>query len=471
MRFARLSLSSPNESALAVAVVATLGGGVALAVLGAAGSNLPLTIAGGLVAGLALLLLLAATWLDDLVLVALSLPLPAFASSESLRLAPVAGIAAAAVAAWVLRRAVTLRRVDLAGLPRKSIAGLMCAVLISALFAQSRGSALREVINMAFILAFLVVATDQLARDRRRIQMLVLLITGIMGVSGVLAGVQALGGLPSDFVLQGSRFQRATLGFGWPNDLGIFMALGIPLCVYTYETARGRGPRFLALACLGAALLGLVASFSRGSWLAVVASTVVLLVAGQRRFVLRIWLGTLVAVLMIEVVTGGAIIGRVTSQIGGSFFDQRAALTLAGLLMFQAHPIVGVGPGGFGTALDHYGAQIPWLWDYVGSAHNSYVHMAAETGLVGLIALLAFFAGGLLVLIREARRMRKDASVPEDVVRLHRALLWSFAIASAVGMVEWLFAHGVGELTMLIAAMGFALSRQPAANGRAWRPA
>lgn len=465
----RLGLSRSSESAVAVAVVATLGSGVALAVLGAAGSSQALTIAGGIAAGFALVLLLAAMWLDDLVLVALSLPLPAFASSESLRLAPAAGIAAAAVAAWGLRRAVLIRRIDLAGLPRGPIAALMGAVMVSAIFAQSRGAALREVINMAFILMFLVVATDQLAKDRRRIQLLVLLITAIMGVSGVLAAVQALGGLPSAFALEGSGFQRATLGFAWPNDLGIFMALGIPLCAYTFETARGRGPRFLALACLGAALLGLVASFSRGSWLAVVASTVVLLAAGQRRFVLRIWLGTLVAALIIEVLSGGAITGRVTSQIGGSFFDQRAALTLAGLLMFQEHPIVGVGPGGFGAALDHYGAQIPWLWDYVGSAHNSYVHMAAETGLVGLVALLAFFAGGLLVLIRAARRMRLDASVPENDVRLQRALLWSFAIASALGLVEWLFAHGVGELTMMIAAMGFALSRQPGSNGWAWR--
>ena len=35
-------------------------------------------------------------------------------------------------------------------------------------------------------------------------------------------------------------------------------------------------------------------------------------------------------------------------------------------------------------------------------------------------------------------------------------LFWSFTAACAISFAEWTFAHGVGQLIMLVAAMGFA---------------
>lgn len=454
-------LSRPVEPHVAAALTVLLGAGTVIALSGTFDTDLPKLAVGGGLAAAALVALITAEWLDGLALVVLSLPLPALFSSAGLRVAPVAGITAIVVLAWTLRRGVESEPTDLSALPRRSVLFLLAAVTVAAVFAAQKGAAIREVINLGFIVGFLAIATAELTGDVRRIRTLAWLLTMLMGMSGAVAALQAVAVLPSAFALPGSAFQRATLGFAWPNDLGMFMALGIPVCVYALQSARTPRLRMLAAACLGGALLGLVASFSRGSWLAVVASTIVLLFTGQRRFVLRIWLAAIAAAAVIEVISGGAIIGRITSQIGGSFFDQRAALTLAGLLMFQAHPVVGVGPGGFGAALDHFGAQIPWLWDYVGSAHNSYVHMAAETGAVGLVALLGFFAGGLLVMMRAARRMHRSPQ-PGDDLHLMNALLWSFATAAAVALVEWVFAHGIGEQMMLVAAMGFALSRSSA---------
>jgi O-antigen ligase len=156
--------------------------------------------------------------------------------------------------------------------------------------------------------------------------------------------------------------------------------------------------------------------------------------------------------------TGGAVSARVTSTTGDVLVAQRLLFMTAGLLMVQAHPVVGVGPGGFEHALDQFGLQVSGLLDFVGSAHNGYVHMAAEAGVLGLAALLYFVVSTL----RALGRHLGNAPVPNDHGMEDRALrvtfLWSFVSACLVMLNEWPFAHGVGELIILGAGVGLALA-------------
>ena len=62
--------------------------------------------------------------------------------------------------------------------------------------------------------------------------------------------------------------------------------------------------------------------------------------------------------------------------------EQRAALMAAGVLMFLAHPVLGVGPGGFAVELTSFGAQVPELWDYLADWY------VKETGLQNSIGLV-----------------------------------------------------------------------------------
>jgi O-antigen ligase len=122
--------------------------------------------------------------------------------------------------------------------------------------------------------------------------------------------------------------------------------------------------------------------------------------------------------------------------------------------MFIDHPVLGVGPGGFAVNLDRYGAQIPQLSDYLPTPHNAYVQMAAETGVIGLLAFVCFLAAGLFVAIRAAR------SAPPDVRGLRLSLLWSYATMCAAGLVVWPFAHGTGQAVLVVAAATFAVPRE-----------
>lgn len=86
----------------------------------------------------------------------------------------------------------------------------------------------------------------------------------------------------------------------------------------------------------------------------------------------------------------------------------RLALWKTALAMFRAHPLSGVGPGGYrllyqsfgGTAFD---GQAVW-----GSAHDLYLHQLAERGLVGLAVVLAVLGVMTWRAVGAARR-RPDA--------------------------------------------------------------
>src|SRR5690606_7999784 len=143
------------------------------------------------------------------------------------------------------------------------------------------------------------------------------------------------------------------------------------------QSARTRRERTTGgLAVLGC-LLGLLFTFSRASWLAALLAPAALALVGEARAALRAWLIGALGIALIDLVSGGALSGRAISLIGDYVVEQRAALMFAGLLMFLDHPWVGIGLGGFVTALQDYGPRIDALWDYVGSAHNGYVEVAA----------------------------------------------------------------------------------------------
>lgn len=445
------------DGAVGVGAVAAAGCGLALALAGAGASSLALAAVGGVVGGTALVVLLAAGWVDGIALVLLSLPLPALYGTEDLRIAMAAPVTAAVVFAWMLGQARPGGALLALTSPRRATVGLVAALVVTTAFAQHPLVSLRELLNLGVLLAFFVLATDALAGDRARVARLAPFITAVAAVCGGLAVLETVGILPGEFPRHGTPFNRAALGFGQPNGLGFFLAVALPFAVHTWTTARGGTGRVLGALALGAVAMGLFGTFSRGSWLSLVAGGAALALAGEWRFLARFGIGIVLAAVILDLGSGGMIRDTAQRTIGDWVLEQRAALMLAGVLMFLQHPWVGVGPGGYAESLDQVGAQIFWLWDYLPTPHNAYVQMAAETGVIGLIAFCVFLLAILRVLVRGARRARADAGVTREEASLRRALLWSFATACVAGFAIWPFAHGTGQLVLLVAAMGLAL--------------
>lgn len=171
---------------------------------------------------------------------------------------------------------------------------------------------------------------------------------------------------------------------------------------------------WLVVAILLAALL---ASFSRGAWLgAACGLLVMLLVQGGR---LR-WLGiaALLATVALLVLGGtsllpAALTSRLESITGAfRFFDpgsvkvtpqnfavvERMAQLWAGWQMALAHPLLGVGPGNYTLAYQDV-ALAPWFASR-GHAHNYYLHIMAEAGILGLVAYLSLIVTVCLSVFR-----------------------------------------------------------------------
>jgi O-antigen ligase len=451
----RFALAADRWSAGSAAALAALGS--VLALQGAGSGGTPWVVAGGAALGTGLLLLLIGGWLDASALVVLSLPLPALYSSDTARVAPAVLVTVLAIGGWTVRKGTEARRLDPGPLPVLATLVMLAAPAVSAVFAQQTLPALRELFNLALLLALLVLVTDELRHDRSKAAALPLWIAAVAGVSGAAAVLQTVGVLPTAFPMPGTSLYRATLGFGWPNEAGMFFALMLPFAVHVIRAAPGRAAGALGALAAASCLVGLLCTYSRGSWLAVLVAPSVLLLTGETRAPLRFWSIVAVLALALNVGVGGLIYERVASLLGDWVVEQRGALMLAGLLMFRAHPVVGVGPGGFASSLEDFGPQIPWLWDYTGSAHNAYVHAAAEMGVVGLGAFI-FFLGSTFLVLRRSARNGRGAGASAEERSLRDTALWAFATACLVSFVEWPLAHGVGQLIMVVAAVGFAMS-------------
>jgi O-antigen ligase len=448
------------EPWIGTALVLGGGAGAILALGGLANGELNTAMAGGALLGFALTALVAAGWVEATLLVAVSLPLPALYSTESLRIATAAPVTAAVIGAWMLGLGVSGRRAVLGRLPVRSLLGLSAALLLATLTASYPLTSVRELFNFALLFLFLLVATESFSRERAAAQRAADALVTVGAICGVLAVLEMVQIIPGEFPRYDTAFNRAALGFGQPNGLGLFFAVIMPLALHRLRTAEDAAASAIALLAIGCLAAGLIATFSRGSWLATLAGAGALLFTGDRRIVLRFFAGVIAVVVLADIATGGAMRDTVERTIGDWVIEQRAALMLAGVVMFMAYPLTGVGPGGYAESLDRFGPQIPQLWDYLPTPHNAYVQMAAEAGIVGLIAFVLFLAVTLVIQVRRTRREDLLPGVTAAERSLNRAWLWSMATAIAAGMVVWPFAHGTGQAVMLIAGGIYAMPRR-----------
>jgi O-antigen ligase len=183
-----------------------------------------------------------------------------------------------------------------------------------------------------------------------------------------------------------------------PNDLATSLVLLIPPAVALALLTR-RAARAAWLACATVLAMAVVLTFSRGGFLGLIAMVVVLLWKLLRR--------NGAATILAAALMGGVFLVAMPSGYSSrltSIFDSesdptgsvqaRRDLLQRAASVAASHPIVGVGMGNF---------HIYSIREQ--KAHNSYLEIAAELGLIGLIAYLAM----LFAPLRSLRRIERDS--------------------------------------------------------------
>ena len=388
--------------------------------------NLVLLAAG---AGTGALALIRAPWLIW-PLLGVALPFAA-----GVRLGPVAGsdvLLAGAVGLWFAdgARRGTLR---LTWYAPATLGLLYAGVLLGvSLGAVQLGEATKEVLKWSeFVLVLLVL--PQMVAPRHAAWVVGGLLFGavLQAGLGLVQFILQIG--PEWFVIMG-RFMRASGTFRQPNPFAGYLGLTLPVAVSLalwgwaalWRTRDSRShvirPALVALSATVAASIigaGLLASWSRGGWLGAAAGVATVIVFRSRRTFMLALLA--VTVLLAAVLLGSfgnmplpePVAARVqdlpayfgmTDVLSQPVTDEnfsvieRLAHWVAAVRMWEQAPWFGIGPGNY--AVIYPNVRLPRWEDALGHAHNVYLNVLAESGLVGLAAYGALGLGTLAWVIR-----------------------------------------------------------------------
>ncbi len=352
------------------------------------------------------------------------------------------------------------------------IALVLVPMSMSAIVAESLLLSIKELSKWSELLVvYLVTATT--VRDRRVLFGLVgvLLLAALAEVGiGLLQVGLRLG--PPHF-LAGGVLMRAHGTFAQPNPYGGYLALVLPVALAAALAAPHPRLRLLAWGVTMALAVGILLSLSRGAWLgALAAVSVVWLLESQRSRLHAIALAYVgltatLAALVLGIVPE-AILARVTDLFvfgtrlaqelrAGPNADnwailERVSQWYAGWQMFADNPILGVGIGNYPKAYETY--ALPGWPTGVGHAHNYYLNLAAEGGLVTFAAFILF----LFLAWRLAAVTWRRAQDPLGRA-LGLGLMGSLAAFCAQGLVDSLFVHSIGILLGILFGLLSALGR------------
>lgn len=344
----------------------------------------------------------------------------------------------------------------------------MLLLLAAAILSAIRSSSLGEAMNWISVfltegLLLFVLITNVIRTPRTLMRAIwVLLIAGaIMGGLSVVqevthsysssfggfAQIDGLGVVVSTNPLGSETRQPRLAGpIGEQNRYAQVLLVLIPLGIGFAVRRRRTGERVVALAASGLIIAGTLLTYSRGAAVALVGVLALMLLL---RFVrLRAVLLAVAAVVVVAFLVAPGFFTRVASLQGlealtsdtssasadGSL-QGRAALSLGAWQAFVDHPLTGVGPGLFAADYSATYANDTGIHHFLSSsqfpAHNLYLGIAADMGLLGLVSFLAVLGVTGALLWRERLRWM---GVRDDYAYLATAMGLSLAAYGASGI-------------------------------------
>ena len=194
-----------------------------------------------------------------------------------------------------------------------------------------------------------------------------------------------------------TQFFRVTSLFRDPSLYGRQLVLGLAVLLVLIWRRRLRLDVAFALVAL--IWTGLFFSYSQSSMAALFAvALAVTAFAGDRTARRVVAVGTVAVVLA----GAGYVAAAVNNDSARRVTSDRSRRAQATARVFREHPLAGVGLGAQPRASEqaskHYGPTTRFV------SHTTPLTVAAELGVVGLVAYIAFLAGALLVIDRVRRR-------------------------------------------------------------------
>ena len=388
------------------------------------------------------------------------------------------------------------------------LAAWLFVLALTLLVTRSVPDSLKELVKWAEVL-FIVLFVARTVERRHILWLLALIFVAAAAESAVGLYQTLTNNGPAPFIvpLGGRLIMRSYGTFEQPNPFAAYLNFTLPIMAslligFVFERSEWqsagagagqagskrfprlspRGLCLLAAACLPLVGAAFFFSLSRGAWLGFALAFVVITAFRSRRalmlfVVLAVVLaGTLIlGSLNILPAAIGDRIANIPTFLGLDLFDPRAVLLtnenfalvdrmahwFAAWSMFNAYPWLGVGIGNYGAVYSDFG--LPEWPVSLGHAHNFYLNMLAETGLVGFSMYVALIGSTLAAAWSAARRA---AGVWRA---LALGMLGALVALAAHNFFDNLYVHGMNIQFGLLLGMAACLAaRVPGTKARSF---
>ncbi|PKP59500.1 hypothetical protein CVT91_06580 [Candidatus Atribacteria bacterium HGW-Atribacteria-1] len=290
------------------------------------------------------------------------------------------------------------------------------------------------------LLYFVIINNINNQRQINRILNILLIVGGLFGIYGILQYNE----IDFSFWIRNIGRQQVFGLFGNVNYFAEYLIVPLPIAVSLFFASQNKFKKILLLIAILAMATSLIATFTRGSYLGFGASLIFMfflfLISRGKSFIKenkKIFIIVLVVIIMITflfVVTSplnksGTIISKIKSRISvtqltQSFsFSMRMAIWKYTTLMIKDNPLLGSGIGTFKYNSLRYQAKFfnqgqnrsLYPHGFAGKAHNEYLQLWAEIGIIGLIIfiwlIISYFNYGLRFIKRVKNRYKQGVII------------------------------------------------------------
>lgn len=307
---------------------------------------------------------------------------------------------------WLVHRVAGGRRLGVSHPVVWCCLGLLVMVLLSTAVNSNNGYAQLYLIRWLPFLVLTVALVDVLAHDVHLWVALNALVAG--------AAASAFGAVVS-FAFFGSP--RATGPLQDPNDLAYVITAAIPIVLLSVRKAARPLAQIGWSLVLALLLVGAAATLSRGG---IIATTCVLVWAVSRKLLPVRFLAAAVGLLAMLAVPilllANDVVQNALAQkeyIAATNVDTRLLRWQAAARMLAENPLLGVGPGGFRARYVEY-SGFAELAERTPVAHEMYLEVGAELGIIALVLFLGAIAGAAVATESATGRFRAVAAGPQD---------------------------------------------------------
>lgn len=198
------------------------------------------------------------------------------------------------------------------------------------------------------------------------------------------------------FVTPRATLSRVAGTLQHPNDFAIYLGLLLPLSLSLFCTTIKRRCRIALGLIFIMAVIGLILTLSRGGWICFLICLVVVIVLGLRARLFTFH--GLIPRLTVAIIILAGIIFPFQQTLSTRLFSDdygaaRSRIPLAEVAMtiISAHPLTGIGINNYADVMHEYDNTSGGITGSTPNpVHNSYLLIAAEIGIMGLMFFLWF---------------------------------------------------------------------------------